>query len=181
MRVRVSRVVLVGLPGAGKSTVGPLLAKRLGWRFEDPDERVRRTTGLDIAAIFRTEGERGFRERERSAVVEALRESRVVVAPGGGWFAQPGALAALPADVAVVWLQVSATEATRRLEQDPIERPLLSQGNMALHLAKLEGERTLAYAQADVAVETDGSTPEEVALQVATHLASEYEIDGGSD
>ena len=178
MRVRLSRIVLVGLPGAGKSTVGPLLAERLGWDFVDPDRSIEREAGLDTAAIFRTRGEAAFRELERAAVDRALRQDDVVIAPGGGWAARPGAIDSLPRATAVVWLQVSATEAARRLEQDPVERPLVSGADMAARIGKLEGERSLAYAAAGIAVETDGITPEAVADEIAARLVSEYGVDG---
>ena len=181
MRVRVSRVVLVGLPGAGKTTVGGLLAKRLGWRFVDPDDLVRSRTGLDIAAIFKGEGERAFREYERVAMEEALRGEQVVIAPGGGWAAQPGAYEQLPEDSVVVWLQVAPVEGARRIQQDEVERPMLAQGDMVVRLSDLEGERMLAYAQAGIVVNTDGRTPEAVAQTIADRLASEYGFDGGSD
>ena len=180
MRVRLSRVVLVGMPGAGKSTVGRMLAKRLGWSFTDPDAEIAKRAGLDIAAIFRGQGEPAFREMERRAVEAALTEEQIVVAPGAGWAVQPGALASVPAGTAVVWLQASVVEAMRRLEQDPLERPLLSQPDMATRLAQLESERTLSYSQANIVVSTEGSTPEAVATEIADRLASEYGIDGRS-
>ena len=174
-------IVLIGLRRAGKTTVGRLLSERLGWRFADPDDTVVTRTGLDIGAIFRTQGAPAFRALERSAVAEALEGDRVVIAPGGGWAAQEGALQELPAGTVVVWLQVSAHEAERRLMKDPVERPLLAGGDMASRLMQLEGERTLVYAQAGVAVKTDGCTPEAVADDIATRLASEYELDGRAD
>jgi shikimate kinase len=181
MRVRVSRIVLVGLPGAGKTTVGRLLAERLGWAFVDPDREVELAEGLDIPAIFRARGEAAFRKLEAEQVAAALEGERVVVAPGGGWLAQPGARASVPPETVVVWLQVAPAEAARRLGQDSAQRPLLSQGDMATRLAELDGERTAAYAGADVAVRTDDMTPEGVAERLATRLVSEYGIDGGAD
>ena len=178
MRVPVSRIVLVGLPGAGKTTVGQQLANRLGWRFVDCDRTVERTVGLDIPAIFRTRGEAEFRRLERAAVAEAMQSDAVVVAPGGGWAAQDGAYQSLPAGTIVVWLQVAPAEAVRRLSEDAVERPLLSHGDMAMRLAELDGERALAYARADMVVETDGRTPEAVVEQLAARLVSEFGVDG---
>jgi shikimate kinase len=178
MRVPVSRIVLVGLPGAGKTTVGERLAARLGWRFLDPDRSIEQEAGLDIPAIFRTRGEAAFRALERTAVEKATAEERVVIAPGGGWAAQEEVYESLPAGSLVVWLQVAPAEAVRRLSGSDVERPLLSHGDMALRLAELDGERALAYARADMVVKTDGSTPEDVVEEIATRLVSEFGIDG---
>ena len=181
MRVRLSRVVLVGLPGAGKTTVGAALARRLGWDFVDPDADIEREQGLDTARIFETRGEAAFRSLERDAVDAALHRESLVIAPGGGWAAQPGALAALPPRTGVVWLQVSTPEAVRRLERDSTTRPLLTGGDMAARIGRLETERTLAYSAARIAVNTDDSTPDEVADTIAARLVSEYGIDGEAD
>lgn len=181
MRVPVSRIVLVGLPGAGKTTVGRLLAERLGWGFVDPDREVERGEGLDIAAIFRTRGEAAFRRVEAEQVGRALGRERVVVAPGSGWLAQPGARAAVPPETVLVWLRVTPAEAARRLGWDGTPRPLLAPGDMATRLARLDGERRTAYEGADVVVETNDMTPEGVADVIATRLVSEYGIDGGAN
>lgn len=180
-RVRLSRVVLVGLPGAGKSTVAPLLARSLGFDSVDPDREIERAAGMDIAAIFRERGEATFRALEREAVRRILRRERIVAAPGGGWATQAAALESLPGRTAVVWLKVSPTEAARRLERDEVERPLLSAEDLVERLGELEGERVLAYSAADVVVETDRNTPEAVAAEVAARLHAEYGIDGESD
>jgi shikimate kinase len=126
-------------------------------------------------------GEPVFRELEQRSVERALQRERVVIAPGGGWFARPDAVESLPEGTVVVWLQVSPTEAARRLEKDEVVRPLLAHEDMASRLQQLEGERTLSYSRAHVVVGTDGSTPEVVAEQVAASLVSEYGIDGRAD
>lgn len=180
-RVPVSRIVLVGLPGAGKSTVGPLLARALGFRFVDADAAVEDAAGLDIPAIFRTRGEAGFRELERSAVDRIVRSEHVVVAPGGGWAAQPGTIESLPAGSVVIWLQVPAAEAARRLGREAARRPLLAGQDLLVSLARMEAERLRSYSAADIAVDTADRTPEAVAAQVATQVKSTYGIDGEAE
>ena len=181
MRVRVSRVVLVGLSGAGKSTIGPLLAERLRWRFIDPDLEVERATGLDIPAIFRTRGEAEFRQLEAAAVAAALAGERVVIAPGAGWAAQPGALDGIGGATAIVWLRIAPALAARRLEAGGPERPLLARADMASRLDRMHAERSPFYSRADIAVDTDDRAPEDVAAFIAARLAAEYEIDGRAD
>lgn len=180
-RVRVSRIVLVGLPGSGKSTVGPLLARSLGFDFIDVDAAVEREAGLDIPAIFRLHGEAGFRELEREAVRRIVRAEDVVIAPGGGWAAEAGAIDGLPPGCMVVWLQVSPGEAARRLEGDSVGRPLLEAEDLVARIAELESDRLLSYSAAGIVVETDARSPEAVAAEVATRLHSEYGIDGEAD
>ena len=175
-------LILVGLPGSGKSAVGLQTAESLGARLFDIDSLLVREMGMPVEQIFGMVGETRFREMEHKAVLAAVAaEEPAVIVPGGGWAAQPGVWDRLPEGSVVVWLQVSAAEAIRRLEQDEVVRPLLAQADMASHMVRLEGERTLAYSRAHLAVETDGSTPEAVAEQVAARLVSEYGIDGRSD
>ncbi len=78
------RIVLTGFMGAGKSTVGRLLAAELGWQFVDVDEEIESRAGMSVAEIFATEGEGGFRRRESAAIARALGRDRVVIALGGG-------------------------------------------------------------------------------------------------
>lgn len=190
MRVRLSRVVLIGLPGAGKTTVGPILARRLGFDFVDVDRGIEDDTGMDVPTIFRERGESFFRDLERDAMVRLLESERVVLAPGGGWAAQRGAMADLPAGTVTVWLKVSAGEAARRLEHDDAERPLLRRRapdgstpdeDIAARIGRLEGERLLSYSAANIVVEADDSGPEAIVDRIAARLQSEYGIDGQAD
>ena len=82
----------MGLPGAGKSTVGPLVAAALGARWSDLDDLIVAEAGRTIPAIWAEEGEAGFRLRERAAMAAALADGPQVIAAGGGWIAQPGNL-----------------------------------------------------------------------------------------
>jgi shikimate kinase len=159
----VKRVVLVGLPGAGKSTVGRIVAKSLDWDFVDLDTEIERRAGRSIADLFETDGEPAFRALERELTLELCSGLHLVLAPGGGWAAQPGQLEQLPAGSALIWLQVSPAEAIRRLRGSPVQRPLLAGPDPVGALAALAEQRIEHYAQADLTVPVDGRSAAEAA------------------
>lgn len=159
-------VVLVGLMGAGKSTVGRLLAERWGCPFIDLDEEIERRSGRSIPEIFRDEGETGFRRREAESTLALHPVPPAVIAVGGGWMARPELREAWP-EAARVWLRVSPAEAARRLGGADPERPLLVGGNPEQRLAALLAARLPAYGLADYTVDASGRTPDEVARVVA--------------
>src|SRR5262245_21050626 len=113
---RVKRVVLIGLMGAGKSTVGRLLAERLGWTFHDLDTCIESRTRKSVAQIFMEEGEEEFRRLEQQLTLELASRDHVVLAPGGGWITRSETVRQLAPDSAVFWLQVSPEEAVRRVQ-----------------------------------------------------------------
>ncbi len=133
-------LLLVGLPGAGKSTAGALAAALLHAGFIDTDDRIAAASGRSVAALFELAGEAAFRRLEREAVAAALAGPPGVIAPGGGWAAQPGNLDAAVGAALVVHLEVSVAEAARRLREDAA-RPLLAGGDLAAGLAYLEAAR----------------------------------------
>jgi shikimate kinase len=177
--VRASSVVLVGLSGAGKSTVGPLLAQYLGWRFLDFDEEIARDAGTSIAEIFRTGGETSFRERERRLTRELSSVAHTVVAPGGGWITDPGALAGLPRSARVIWLRVSPEEAVRRLRGSTIERPLLAGPDPLRQALERAAAREPLYRQAHHTIDVDARAPADIVRDIAALL--EAEADGDSE
>ena len=161
-------IILIGLPGAGKSTVGARVASELGGTFVDVDAFIEEKTGRTVRAIFREDGEGAFRDLERKAVAEALESGSTrpaVVAPGGGWAAQPGVLEAVDGLALVVHLVVSPDEAADRLAQTG-DRPLLLGGPMVDRLRTLMSERSGNYARAAVVVETDHRSVEAVVREV---------------
>jgi shikimate kinase len=160
------RVVLVGFMGAGKSTIGPLLAGRLGWNFLDLDTRIEEATGRRIAELFRDEGEAAFRARERRAAEEAMRQARLVLAAGGGAFAQPGTREVLGKGSVTVWLRCDLPTILARVPADG-SRPLAT--NRAIMQALL-AEREPSYQLSDVVVDTSEGTPEGVVRQVLDKL-----------
>lgn len=160
-------VVLVGAPGAGKSTVGKLLAAELGRDFIDVDAVIEERAGKPIAEIFVDEGEPAFRALEEGATLELL-DLPAVISLGGGAVLSPVVRQAL-ADQHVVWLQVSAGAAADRVGLNSA-RPLLL-GNVRGRLIQLLNQRTPLYAEvASVTVTTDDRTADEVVLVVVDGL-----------
>jgi shikimate kinase len=152
------KLYLVGFMGAGKTTVARALGRRLGWRVEDIDERIEATERRSVAAIFAQHGEPYFRQLERQALVDLLPPRHVVVATGGGTFAEGDNRALMLADGATVWLDVPLSAVLRRVPTDG-RRPLAA--NRA-RLEELFFKRQLTYGQAHVRVDASRPTPEVV-------------------
>lgn len=157
-------VLLLGLPGAGKSAVGRLAARGLGCAFCDLDARVAEVSGMSVAELFARRGEPAFRDAERQAAEHALAAPPHVVAAGGGWAAQPGNLERAAGRALTVHLVCAPETAAGRLA-GMHDRPLLA-GDMLGRLRSLAAERAAFYRRADAAVPTDDRTVEEVASDV---------------
>lgn len=161
-------LVVVGPPGAGKSTVGELLASKLGGALRDTDSDVERAAGKPISEIFIDDGEAVFRELERTAVAAALDEHQGVVALGGGAVTDAATRERLRAH-RVVFLDVGLADAASRVGLNR-DRPLLI-GNPRAQLKKLLDQRRPLYVEvATITVDTSGRTPDAVAAEVLRHV-----------
>ncbi len=164
-------IFLVGFMGAGKTSVGRVLSGRLGWPFEDLDDRIVAREGRPIAEIFRDSGEAEFRRAESAALRELLGELRLsprVVALGGGAFVQAENSALIEkAQVHSVFLDAPAEELFRRCEREQRERPLRQN---AKQFRELYEQRRASYMKAKLRIETNGKDVDMVAAEVACSL-----------
>lgn len=158
-------VILVGLPGSGKSTVGPLVADALEVPFVDLDAVIIRRMGMPVDRIFGEFGEARFRELEREAMAALLDEPPCVIAPGGGWAAHPGNLEQARARALFFYLVVQPAVALERAGQGA-DRPLLGAGAGIGRMLALLAERESSYARADQAVGNDGHDPATAAAEI---------------
>jgi 3-dehydroquinate synthase/shikimate kinase/3-dehydroquinate synthase len=158
-------IVLVGFMGAGKTTVGHILAERLGTPFVDSDVYIERQLGRTIVDVFAVEGEKHFREIEHRAINELVRGSAAVLALGGGAVEDPRTRAILR-NTTVVYLRVGYDEALSRVSQDRF-RPMLQRPD----LDQVYARRQIAYAEvAAVQVDTNGRRPDAVVMDVLKEL-----------
>ncbi len=164
------RVVLIGLPGTGKSTTGRRLARILAVPFADSDELVEAEVAMTVAQMFSTRGEAAFRAAEQAAITHALDHFDGVLSIGGGALGPAATRAAIAGSgVAVVQLRATIDTLGARVG-DARTRPLLA-GDPPARLAELAAERAPQYAElATFAVDTDGRTPGQVAATVAARL-----------
>ena len=139
-------VFLIGPMGAGKSTIGRLLAKELKYPFKDSDREIEERTGADIPWIFDVEGEEGFRQREEAMIAELVHEDGIVLATGGGVVMRPANRAALKAGGLVVYLRTSVEQQLQRTAKDR-QRPLLQTADPEAVLRDLMARRDPLYRE----------------------------------
>nr|WP_269835522.1 shikimate kinase AroK [Pseudomonas psychrophila] len=164
-------MILVGPMGAGKSTIGRLLAKELHLPFKDSDKEIEVRSGANIPWIFDKEGEPGFRDRETAMIVELCHENGIVLATGGGAVMRPENRLALRNGGRVVYLHASIEQQVARTSRDR-NRPLLRNANPEKILRDLLAIRDPLYREiADLVVETDERPPRMVVLDILERLA----------
>lgn len=158
-----TNLYLIGPMGAGKSSVGRLLAKRFRAQFMDVDEEIKRRTGVSIPWIFQKEGEEGFRQRESEVIANLSTLKGWVVATGGGSILRTENQTHLKKSGHIIYLRVSLSQQVERATRRPGERPLLSEGDPEETLRQINKIRTPLYeALADLIVDTDNKNPKAV-------------------
>jgi len=169
---RKSQIALIGYRGTGKTTVGRLLAERLGWDFADADDLVEAAAGKSVAEIFAAEGEAGFRDREAAAVRELCARDRLVLATGGGAVLRPANREVLRGAGFVAWLVASPDTLWARLRGDPAtaaRRPNLTAAGGIEEVRTLVAAREPLYRElAHFTADADGPSPREVADAILT-------------
>lgn len=161
-------IVLIGVPGAGKTTVGALLAQRLNLDFVDSDVQIEKQTGKSISDIFVQDGESTFREIEKEAISEALSGDRIVLSVGGGALMNEETRSRIK-NHTVIWLKTGLTQAVDRIGMNR-NRPLLL-GNVRGQLADLMAAREPYYIEcAKFAVDTNSLNPMQVVDEILIQM-----------
>lgn len=168
-------LVLLGLPGAGKSTIGPLVAAKLGRGFVDLDREIERRAGQSVAEIFATAGEAHFRAAERALSAELLapHATPTVLSPGGGWIEDPENRERLGTHAIAVYLRVEIEVALRRMGSSVVARPLLAGPDPAAMLRELLARREAFYLQAQYTVNNESMTADQAASSIVALAMTE--------
>lgn len=170
---RPARIYLIGYRGAGKSTIGPLLAQRLNWAFADTDDEIISATQKSIAELFSNGGEPEFRAVESATLSRLSQRADLVIATGGGIVLQNDNRTIISKTGFPIWLRASAATLFHRIQNDPgtlHRRPHLVAGGSLEEVEQLLAVREPLYGTvAKMTVETDLQSPEEI---VSTILAS---------
>jgi shikimate kinase len=170
-------IVLIGYRGTGKTTVGRILADRLGWSFVDADDDIEAAAGCSIAEVFTREGEAGFRQREARVVADLCRRESHVVSLGGGAVLRDENRAAIRAAGHVVWLTASPATILGRIAGDAAtsaRRPKLTTRGGLPEIEELLAKRRPMYEEcATITIDTEGHAPDQIAALILDSLEPE--------
>ena len=169
-------IVLVGMMGVGKSSVGRRLAARLGIPFADADTEIEKAAGMSIADIFARHGEADFRSGEARVIARLLESGPQVLATGGGAFMNVKTRDAIRAKGVSIWLKAEFEVLLRRISKRRNERPLLQTDDPAETLRTLLAEREPIYAQADLTVHSRDVSHDAIIADIMTALASNLHV-----
>lgn len=160
-------IFLIGLMGAGKSTIGKQLARELGKDFRDSDSEIEKRTGVSIDVIFDIEGEQGFRRRETGMLKELVEKRGIVLATGGGAVLAPENQQLLRDNGLIIYLRATAEHLAGRVRLDR-RRPLLQSGDKLVKIRELLTQREPIYQQlADMVIETNNRSIPRVVRQIS--------------
>lgn len=175
MRKLSKTIVLVGMMGAGKTSVGRRLATALGVAFRDADAEIETAAGCSISEIFERFGEPAFRAGERKVISRLLSEAPHVLATGGGAFMDPETRGHIQDTAISVWLRANVDLLLERVKRKD-NRPLLRNIDSRTALVRLIGEREPVYAQADIIVESDDGPHDTVVKRIISALQANGEL-----
>jgi XRE family aerobic/anaerobic benzoate catabolism transcriptional regulator len=158
----IDRIALIGLRGAGKSTLGALAAKRLGWRFIELNREIERDNGLSITEVFSLYGQDGYRRLELAALRKVVEKpGPLILATGGGIVAEPLNFELLLASFFTIWLKATPAEHMSRVRKQGDLRPMGKDSAAMAELVTILSSREPLYARADAALDTSGRKTQE--------------------
>ncbi len=160
-------IYLVGFMGSGKSTVGKLLAEKLGLKFVDIDKEIENEEGMKIKDIFERKGEKYFREYEKRMIERFLDSNNMVISTGGGLGADIENMRKMKEKGIVVWLDTPLETVLKRCKQDN-ERPLLKKGRKEIE--ELFNSRKKIYAQSNIKINTEGKSPYQIVDEILSKI-----------
>lgn len=168
-------IVLVGMMGAGKTTVGRRLAKAIGLAFHDADAEIEKAAGMNVAELFEKHGEASFRRGETQVIARLLAGGPIVLATGGGALTNASTRALIRDKSVSIWLRADVDTLVRRATRRPT-RPLLKKGDPKETIARLLAERTPYYAEATLTVDSQpgahGRTVAAILAALENHLST---------
>jgi len=170
VRTSAPHLILVGLPGVGKTTIGKAAAKQLGRQFLDFDKEIERRAGMDVREIFRLRGEEHFRAMEFALTEELSTTGGMVLSPGGGWITQEKSVELLRSAGRIIYLRASPEAVARRLRRVET-RPLLAGRDPVVALTELYQKRRALYETADAVLDTERLARQQLIAKVV-ELAS---------
>src|SRR5215469_4418120 len=163
-------IVLIGMMGVGKSSIGRRLGARLGIAFVDADSEIERAAGMSIADIFARHGEESFRSGEARVIARLLGAGPQVLATGGGAVMNPATRALIQARGVSIWLSAEFELLLRRISKRKAERPMLQTADPAATLRELLAAREPIYAQADLTVQSRDVPHDAVVAEIIERL-----------
>lgn len=166
-------VILIGMMGAGKSSIGKMLAAHIGAQFIDLDTEIEKAAKMTIPEIFKLHGEASFRDGEKRVLKRLLEGPPAIIAAGGGAFTHAPTREIILKSGFSVWLKVNRETLIRRVSKRPEKRPLLAQGDIEQTVTRIMDERYSAYAEADIVVESDDGKRRETIKVISEILTNQ--------